>query len=78
MSISLKQLTAMADIAESLAMEMRQLIALREFIASRSVENLIAAPSRRESRSRTKGIPDSTARRVACNKGRTARSPASA
>ncbi len=36
MSISLKQLTAMVDIAEALAIEMRELIALRQIVASQS------------------------------------------
>ncbi len=36
MSISLKQLTAMVDIAETLAIEMRELIALREIVASQT------------------------------------------
>lgn len=40
MSISLKQLSAMADIAETLATEMRELIALREIVATRSAEQL--------------------------------------
>lgn len=36
MSISLKQLTAMVDIAETLAIEMRELIALRQIVANRA------------------------------------------
>jgi hypothetical protein len=39
MSISLKQLTAMVDIAEALAAEMKELIALRETIARQSVQH---------------------------------------
>jgi len=38
MSISLKQLTAMANISEVLAIEMRELIALRLMIAKKSAE----------------------------------------
>lgn len=38
MSISLRQLSAMADIAETLASEMRELIALRAIVAIRSAE----------------------------------------
>jgi hypothetical protein len=77
MTVSLKQLTAMAHIAEELAKEMRELIALRKIIAGQSVEHLIAAPPRSASRPRTKGIPNPTARRYPCIKARSARSPAS-
>lgn len=51
MSISLKQLTAMVDIAEALAIEMRELIALRKIIASQSVKRsrMITSKSARHS-----------------------------
>jgi hypothetical protein len=38
MSMSLTQLTAMVDTAEALAIEMRELIALRQIVASQSAE----------------------------------------
>jgi hypothetical protein len=76
MSVSLKQLTAMADIAESLAMEMRELIALRKVIADQSVEHLMAAPSRSTPRPR-KDLPNSAIRRTAHASARTARLPVS-
>jgi hypothetical protein len=78
MSVSLKQLTAMADIVELLAMETRQLIALRKIIVRHSAEHVIATSSRTAARPRTKGTANQTARRVACTKARIARPPASA
>lgn len=57
MSVSLKQLSAMVDIVESLATEMRALIALRQILASESVRHLArdtAAAARPSSRDHCK------------------------
>jgi len=43
MSISLRQLSAMADIADALASEMRELIVLRQIVAAQSAKQLQTA-----------------------------------
>ena len=77
MSVSLKQLAEMADIAESLANELRELIALRKIIDNRSIEHLKAGPPRGVARPLKNRISNTTARRVPYAKTRTTRSLAS-
>ncbi len=54
MSVSLKQLTIMVDVAEALAIEMRELIALRKIIASQPVKRSKMITSKSERRSPVK------------------------
>jgi hypothetical protein len=57
MSISLRQLSAMADIAEALAAEMRELIALREIVAIRSADQARGHAGENDFRPNTEAPP---------------------
>jgi len=69
MSISLKQLSAMAGIAETLAAEMRELIALREIVAAQSARRLRAAGPICGSHRSPKLVPKPASRVLRANSG---------